>query len=260
MEFSGKERISKEFLRVLISLTCKSCLSSISFDSVLFKKRCPVLSLFISQTENGQLEALISIQALCLDLDNFAGMILTFIFDILYMEKIISENSFLRWKLQADTKSIELSKEFFYKIDKINETNKTDQKEKKIPENNVPHPYGNYMQPNGIQPAFAAQMPVQYVMPTPFLTQPVQYAYVQQIPVQQVPYNSFNQFQGNRPRVDQSFNNANNRSTNNLKFKDKNQTSKPRDRSKQNNKPREHYKPDDKPHINRKQQTVQHSG
>lgn len=59
---------------------------------------------------------MVAIQKFCLSIQNCPALILTCIFETLLWEEIIEENVFLKWKQQADEKSIDLSKEFFYKL------------------------------------------------------------------------------------------------------------------------------------------------
>ncbi len=123
----------------MITAICKSCLKNeFDFNALLFRTRCPILDLFISQNEKAQLEVLVAIEKFCEGIVNcpgkfyfyclakyinikilsdlFQALILTCIFETLLWEELIEENIFFQWKLQADQKSVDLSREFFYKL------------------------------------------------------------------------------------------------------------------------------------------------
>jgi hypothetical protein len=64
-EFSEMDCKSKSFIRALVTAVCRSCLGEDSkIDATLFKKRSPILTKFIAENEELELESLFAVQAL----------------------------------------------------------------------------------------------------------------------------------------------------------------------------------------------------
>ena len=95
-EFSEHDCSSKAFIRALVVSLCRTCLVDTNIDDVLFKKRKPILSKYVT-TEALELDTLNAVQSIDHRTKHLTGFIRK-IFDILYDEDIIRENVFYKWK------------------------------------------------------------------------------------------------------------------------------------------------------------------
>nr|XP_042911104.1 uncharacterized protein LOC107441322 isoform X3 [Parasteatoda tepidariorum] len=99
-----------KFIRALVSAVhenaIKDTTSGCELDAAKLKKRISILNRYIDHNENLELQALYAIQSLMNQLNQPKG-ILRQIFDILYDDYVITEESFLNWEQSIDINEVE---------------------------------------------------------------------------------------------------------------------------------------------------------
>ncbi|XP_062317767.1 eukaryotic translation initiation factor 4 gamma 3 isoform X5 [Osmerus eperlanus] len=96
---------SSPFLRALMTAVCKAAVKdespSCRVDTVIIRRRLPVLLKYLNSDTERQLQALYALQALIVTLDQPPNLLRMF-FDCLYDEDVISEDAFYKWESSKD--------------------------------------------------------------------------------------------------------------------------------------------------------------
>ncbi|XP_033113712.1 eukaryotic translation initiation factor 4 gamma 3-like isoform X2 [Anneissia japonica] len=108
--FTKQKTLENDFIRALTTAVCESAIHgegpASRGDSELLKKRAPLLQKYIDSKDNRELQALFAVQSLNNSLANPPGL-LRILFDVLYDEDVICEETFYSWHANTDPRESE---------------------------------------------------------------------------------------------------------------------------------------------------------